>query len=166
MDLDKIHKISEIVAAFALVASLLFVGTQVGQNTRALGLNATNVINHDWATYSRDVPLNAEFRKIWFKGFGPGRKDFAALAPDELMAMQMWLVGVFKQTEVAHMHWRDRVLDERIWISQEKNFITLLKLPQVRATWTELLFDNHNDEFVVYVETTIAAIAQTEAATQ
>ena len=34
--LDRIHKISEIVAAFAIVASLIFVGVQVSQITGAL----------------------------------------------------------------------------------------------------------------------------------
>jgi hypothetical protein len=34
--LDRIHKISEIVAAAAIVGSLIFVGIQMNQNTSAL----------------------------------------------------------------------------------------------------------------------------------
>lgn len=34
--LDRIHKISEIIAAFAIVGSLIFVGIQVDQNTQAI----------------------------------------------------------------------------------------------------------------------------------
>ena len=46
--LDRIHKIAEIVAAFAIVGSLLFVGIQMQQNTEALETGLEQNASHRW----------------------------------------------------------------------------------------------------------------------
>lgn len=59
--LDRIHKISEIVAAFAIVASLIFVGVQVSQNTGALKATVASDMMSNWINVMAPFTTDSEF---------------------------------------------------------------------------------------------------------
>ena len=63
--LDRIHKISEIVAAFAIVGSLVFVGLQLNQNTDSLKANAAQVNASSWQELVMGIAANEQLATIW-----------------------------------------------------------------------------------------------------
>lgn len=66
--LDRVHKISEIVASFAIVASLIFVGLQVNQNTRAIGDQEDNSNWTPWLTVLQMPVVSPDFADILVRG--------------------------------------------------------------------------------------------------
>ena len=58
--LDRIHKVSEIVAAFAIVGSLIFVGIQMLQNNRIAIANAEIDIRSNFAPINEAIMSNGE----------------------------------------------------------------------------------------------------------
>lgn len=163
MNLDRFHKISEIVAAFAIVGSLIFVGVQVGQNTRALKFNATNTISDQWIGMARDVALSNEFRDIFHRGLNPVDGNVGKLDPKERTALVFWFTGTLKSYEIGFMHWRDGFVSDRMWQGQQQTIRQLMRNPGVRALWHETLFDNYSEDFEAFINQLISEIEELES---
>ena len=80
--LDRFHKISEIIAAFAIVGSLVFVGIQLNQNTSALLVDSQQSAMAAWndtslaiATNERLAGLISESRYPEFKAAEAGGSE-------------------------------------------------------------------------------------------
>lgn len=147
MTLPEIADISQALGAAAVVASLIFVGVQIRQNTKATRATshqaiseALNRINLLWAR-------NGEVAKLWLSGM----RDRRALTPEE-----RWR---FDSTARAYLHVCETMYtqaalgagDLGIVRAEENGIKTVFSSAGVREWWAENAF-GFSIEFRDYIE--------------
>ena len=150
--LDRVHKISEVIAAFALVASLVFVGIQISQNTKTTKIATSTATIGNWIDISRDFSLNGEMSELWVRG-----EDWEALSQIDHQRLVAWLNAAFRSLELSYLHWIDGNLDERLWHGTQSTLQGWIAGVQPRAAWEEMMRDASSPVFATYVDSLIAA---------
>jgi len=126
--LDRIHKISEIIAAFAIVGSLIFVGLQVNQNTKSMDadqrLSAMNV----WGDMAMAIATNDALADRLMEDRFPALKmDPSRTGRDRQYLM--WISASMNTLESQYLLYLDGNLSEEIWTNFREglisNFVTL-----------------------------------------
>jgi hypothetical protein len=79
MTLENIYYIGQTIAVLALVLSLVFVGVQILQNTRATRAASHNAVSDSLNEVNRMFAENADLTTIWLKGLS----DRQALSAEE-----------------------------------------------------------------------------------
>jgi hypothetical protein len=146
MTLDEIHSIGQTVAAVATVASLVFVGLQIRQNTRATRAASHNSVSDSLNEINRMFAENADLTKIWLAGMA----DRQALTAEE-----RWR---FDSTARAYMHVCETMFiqaelgagDKGVMHAEEEGIRMIFTSPGVRAWWAENPF-GFCAEFRTYV---------------
>src|SRR5882757_11469851 len=86
MSFEQISYLAQIVASVAVVASLVFVGLQIKQNTRALQRNEHNSTMEQWTVLRQAIAQNREIAELMTAGLSGER---ALDAADQLRLEQM-----------------------------------------------------------------------------
>ncbi len=96
MSLEALYFVAQIIAALAVVASLVFVGLQVRASTREQALTRSIEAGDNYDRFQYLIIENPEFREVWVKG----ADDIGALSKTELMAfgayMALWVGSVMR----------------------------------------------------------------------
>ena len=94
--LEDLYLVASIIAAFAVVGSLLFVGLQIKANTRENDLTRRLEGADNYQVFQLLIIENPEFREIWLKG----RHDISNLSPSELLCygayLAMWVDAIYR----------------------------------------------------------------------
>jgi hypothetical protein len=77
MNLEEIYYISQIVAVVGILGSLIFVGVQIRQNTRATRAASHNAVSNSLNEINRMFAENADLTKLWLTGMAD-RKALSA----------------------------------------------------------------------------------------
>lgn len=133
MTLEEISSIGQLVAATATVASLIFVGLQIRQNTRATRAASHNSVSDSLNEINRMFAENADLTKIWLAGMA----DRQALTAEE-----RWR---FDSTARAYMHVCETMFiqaglgagDKSVMHAEEEGIRTAFASPGIREWWTE-----------------------------
>jgi len=96
--LDRVHKIADIVAAFAIVASLLFLGAQISQNTLAVDTQADDAIWSQWTGLNSLIASSPGLAEIITRG----DQDPDTLKADELLRYENALAYLFNTMELTY----------------------------------------------------------------
>ena len=112
--LDKLHKISEIVAAFAIVGSLIFVGLQMNQNTQAVEAQEDDSAYASWFALYQMVASTPDLADILVRGQSGGLE---ALSEAEKMRFSNFYYGHFTAWEQNYRTWvRDTSIWDIVWL--------------------------------------------------
>ena len=128
--LDKFHKIGELVAAAAVVISLVFVGYEVQQNNRAQTRMATEAVVRDFVGTIRSLHVDAEMACL----YAIGVQDFASLSGSERLRLSAYLMGVFYALQEMHNLQKESAIDQGVWRGFERLSQEITALPGV-AQW-------------------------------
>jgi hypothetical protein len=108
--LDRIHKIAEIVAAFAIVMSLVFVGIQLQQNTAAMGVENRQSAMNAWINVGLAVATNESLSDKLDKGSYPVYRQV-----DSKRQVLNWVSTQLNITEHQYLQFLDGNLSEETW---------------------------------------------------
>ena len=86
MSFDQISYLAQIVASIGVIASLIFVGLQIKQNTRALQRAEHNSTMEQWTVIRQAIVQNRDVAELMTAGIG-GERDLDAA--DQLRLEQM-----------------------------------------------------------------------------
>jgi hypothetical protein len=133
MTFEEINAIGQTVAAVATVASLVFVGLQIRQNTRATRAASHNSVSDSLNEINRMFAENADLTKIWLAGMA----DRQALTAEE-----RWR---FDATARAYMHVCETMFiqaglgagDKSVLLAEEEGIRRVMASPGVREWWAE-----------------------------
>ncbi len=125
--LDKFHKIGELVAAAAVVISLVFVGYEVQQNNRAQTRMATEAVVRDFVGTIRSLHVDAEMACL----YAIGVQDFASLSGSERLRLSAYLLGVFYALQEMHNLQNESAIDQGVWRGFDGLSQEILQLPGV-----------------------------------
>src|SRR3954451_11223791 len=92
MNWDAIVAISQLVAAVAVILSLVFVGLQIKQNTRALQRTEHNSTMEQWTVIRQAIVQNRDVAELMTAGLQGERALDAAdqLRLEQMLAEQLW----------------------------------------------------------------------------
>ena len=80
--LDRFHKVSEIVASFAIVGSLIFVGIQVNQNTNATRVSNAQAAMQVWSDHAMAMATSESLAQAYVAGINPEILEFGGITLD------------------------------------------------------------------------------------
>lgn len=114
MTLEQMYYIGEFIAAIAVIASLIYVGKQLRQNTIQMQINAATIFSQ-WAdsVFSR-ISTDREVAEVWYKG----KSDFSSLDEVDKQRILYLNMGVlYMWAHFFQMH-QLKTLPEYFWKSQ------------------------------------------------
>jgi hypothetical protein len=144
--LDRIHKISEIIGAVALVASLIFVGVQIGQNTDATRVSNSQAALDSWNEITLAVATNDALIQRQRDGMFPELRD---RLPYDLEAsrMQSWLFAGIKSVESNYLQWLEGNLSDDLWHGYRSTLIVIMSISQDLETYWAVNGHTHSAPF-------------------
>ncbi len=111
-NIDKVASLAEIVSAFALIISLLYVAHEVKQNTKATKATTFQAINDAEDQYWSSLSSNKELSIIWNQGLKNG---MSSLNTDEQTQFTISIRRLIYMFQNVHYQRRKDVVDDEMW---------------------------------------------------
>ena len=109
-NLDSIHKIGELIAAIAVVISLMFVGLEVQQNNIIQNQMATRSLARDW-TNAITAYQDPDLACLWVRLM----TDDENLTLQEATQIEAVYWRIYKVHEEMHYQYQQGMIDESVW---------------------------------------------------
>lgn len=133
MTLVEFYYVGEIVAALAIVISIVFLAMEVRQNTIAVRLSTL----HDVKDTIREVNLIAaeqgDLAKILFEGF----QDLTNLNGEQKVRFYTYVHNLFLGYENLYLQHLGGALDTRHWLGMAQHMVDVSKVPGMQAYWKD-----------------------------
>lgn len=147
MTLENIYYVGQTIAVVALVLSLVFVGVQIRQNTRATRAASHNEVSNSLNEINRMFAENADLTRIWLAG----AENRQALTAAERWRFDSTLRAYFHVCETMFMQARLGAGDKGVVAAEEGGIRAILASPGVKEWWMENPY-GFCAEFRAYVE--------------
>lgn len=154
MSLEQAALISQIVSAIAVIASLIFVGFQLSQNTRAVRASTSQAHSATYLQAVTSLFADAEMASIWRRGLS----GLATLNDDEKVRFLAFTSALFRFYEASRVQMLRGQLDAEHWRTIEQQMISLAGQPGIGAWW-QLRRAWHSEDFRHLFESIAAAPA-------
>ena len=128
-----IANIGQVLAAAATVLSLLFVGLQIRQNTRATRAASHNSVSNSLNELNLTFAANADITKIWIEGM----QNRKALSPDEKWRFDSVMRAYMHVCETMFVQAELGTGDDSIRLAEEDGIRTVMASPGSREWWDE-----------------------------
>ena len=154
MDLEQIYFISEIVAALAVIGSLIYVAIQLRQNTTTVRIAAGQAHVDAYDNLISKLLESDGLTELWVKA-DKGIADLNAVEQTQVLAF----VGVmFRNFEGAYIQWHEGVLDERFWQGIFRSMAEQYSSQAVQVFWG-MRRSWYSDEFGAWFDENVVAKA-------
>lgn len=149
MTLSDLSSIGSFVSGIAVVVSLVFVGVQVLQNTRAMRSQIHQNFTDGWLEIGALVASNA---KVFAVGIAADEKTFAAMPdPDKLCFMAI-IFAFFKHYENMFLQHKEGFIRDEDWNAWTNHMFLYWHMPGVRLWW-KVRREAFSPEFRHFLET-------------
>jgi len=158
MSIMELGAIGEFIGAFGVIASLVYVGLQVRQNTRAmrsetrLGLANSMYQNH------YDAALNVDMSRIIFTS----ATDPESMTNDDLYRWTFWFQGTYHMLEGYYHEYQEGQLSKEFMERLDSWIAGQMQMEHFRAWWqSERTQNRYTESFLAYVDGLISNPPQT-----
>lgn len=131
MTLTDISDIAQILAAIAVIPSLIFVGLQMRQNTRAVRAATSQAHASTYLDVMRSIGDSEEVSRIMMVGVYSPEK----LSDTDMFRFMILLATQFRFFDASYTQYRDGQLDEAHWRSIEQMILNNNGAPGYRIWW-------------------------------
>jgi hypothetical protein len=144
MSLEGFYFIAEITAAFAMIASLLFVGIQVRQNTAATQVSNSQASLHAWTDLTTSMSSDEGLSQIYVDSFYPD----ASTTDRDSLRLNNWVAAHLKTVEWNYLQWLDGNLSDDLWHGYRGAITLQWSLSsQFKEFWSLAGQSNYSDQF-------------------
>ena len=133
MSLESLAYLAEIVGAIGVIASLLFVGFQIRDNSKAVRLATAQAVHDNYASWYVALSANEGALATSTKAF----VDLNALDPAEKAQFVCTFMAFLSHTQNAFLQWRQGHLSDDLWSGWEALMMNLVNTPGGAAFWAE-----------------------------
>ena len=133
MNLDTAHKLTEVLAALAVIVSLVFVGLEVRQNTTAVQSSAAQSVHENLSTWYTSLQGDDVLMEITTRGM----REYGSLNPTEKGQFIAVFMSFLSYTQNAFYKWQEGSLSPELWRSWEFVVMNFLSTPGGKAFWSE-----------------------------
>ena len=138
MNWDAIGAIAELLGAIGVIASLVYLATQIRQSREQMSHN-TQALRAGTYQQLRHEIYEALHGYMKVPGFSEtvrsGMADFQQLDDAEAFQFNLWIAGLMGSYENAYYQYRVGLLDEERWQTQRSAVAAFLALPGVVQWW-------------------------------
>lgn len=132
MSLEQASLLSQIISALAVVASLIFVGVQLRQNTEAVRASSSQAHSTTYhALIASIIDDDEQFARIWRQALA----DLGSLDDDETVRFFAFASALFRFFESSRVQWQRGQLDHEHWHTIEQQAISLSVQPGIQEFW-------------------------------
>lgn len=132
MNWDAVGALAELLSALGVIASLVYLGAQIRQNTTALRGNAHEVAVERLTAVLQDLSTNPGLVQLVSRG----SQDYASLSYDERLQFGSYWASAFVGAEASLLQWKRGNLDEAVWQRDLSTIRPWLKSPGVREWYS------------------------------
>ena len=149
-NLDKGHKTAEMVAAIAVVLSLIFVGLEIQQNNEIQKQMATRSLARDWSNAVASYQ-DPEISCLWLRLM----TDRNNLTGREANQIETALWRIYKVYEEFHYQSEQGMIDESVWGGFQRTNLIAVSNEGFRA-WYKIYGKTFSTRFQRYMDELIA----------
>jgi hypothetical protein len=131
MSLEQASYLSQVIAALAIIASLVFVGFQIRQNTRAQRLVAVNSL----AAAGVAINIPAMESPAFGEALSKALADWGSASREQRIIAHYFLFSFFKLQESAWYQHRMQALDAPQWRGWENLALAIYHTRGVQSGW-------------------------------
>jgi hypothetical protein len=131
MTLEQWALIAQIISAIAVIASLIFVGFQLGKATSAIRASSSQAHSSLYTDLVQSIIDNADFARSWSIGI----TDPKALSEEEWVRFVAYASALFRLYESSRVQWLNGRLDEEHWHTIERQAADFRHLPGLQLAW-------------------------------
>jgi hypothetical protein len=132
MGLEQFFYLSQILAAIAVVASLLFVGFELRHGTRATRAQIHQNFTHGWLSLG---PMIADNSRIFAAGITADEAGFRAMPNDEKLAFMSIVFAFFKHYENMYEQQKEGFIRAEDWEAWARHMFMYWRMPGVQVWW-------------------------------
>ena len=141
MTLEELGGIGELISGIAVLASLVYVATEIRRNTKATRLatlqSALGSVQQIFDAPARDAVLTRIIRL--------GMADRSQLTEDESARLGWWINSVLRHSENTFVQHRSGMLDDQIWAARAHQIRNFFSSPTVLKIWGSESEGYHED---------------------
>jgi hypothetical protein len=146
--------LGELIGGIAIIVSLIYVGAQIKQNTKATTIATSQDFIHMHSELTSHISDRQEFRDIYWRGL----QGLSNLQDSETAAFIAWMIQTFRAWEAFWFQWQEGVFDDRLWRGWRAQFCDLFGHVGAREAWS-LRRHQLSDEFQEYVDQQVLVAA-------
>jgi hypothetical protein len=124
MSLEDASFVAQIVAAAAVVVSLIYVGVQIRQNTRATKLAAVQAVEEAIGRTEQLIISDGSFAEALKHGMAA---TAAELSDTDRIRLNVFYRHALRAFQSAHYQYRHSALDESVWGPQAKSLAAIFQ---------------------------------------
>jgi len=158
MTLENIYYIGQTVAVVAILLSIVFVGLQIRQNTKALKATSHHAITDSFNQLNALVGTNPEAGRIWRVGLS----GIDNLDEDEQMSFSYLCLGYMRVFETLYFQNKNGTMEPQLFESEKRSIVWASSFPGFRAWWASNTI-SLSDEFRAFIDAIMqSAVADAE----
>jgi len=138
MNWDVASAAAEIIGAVAVIASLVFVGFQLRQNTRTMRLSSTNELLTQFEEIIKEIAASEEVASLLFRGV----PDPESLEGIEHYRFTLLCQSSYFYMAKAHYQFRSGTLEPEMWDAIHSQMANFMNAPGMALYWK-----NHGSNF-------------------
>jgi len=133
LSLTDLSQIAEIIGAVAIIASLVFVGMQIRQNTSAIQSSAAQSVHQNFSAWYFSAQSDPVLLAVSTKGL----QDYGSLTDTEKAQFIAMFMAFCSNTQDAFYKWREGSLAPELWKSWELVSMNFFSTQGGAAFWDE-----------------------------
>ena len=147
MTLENIYYVGQTIAVFAILVSLVFVGFQIRQNTKALKATSHHAITDSFNQLNALIGTDPKAGRIWRVGLIGGED----LDEDEQMSFSYLCLGYMRILETLYFQHKNGTMEAELFESEKRSLIWASSYPGFRAWWASNTI-SFSDEFRAFID--------------
>jgi len=132
MTLEQYAYLGEIIAAVAVVVSLLYLAIQIRQNTKAVRTSNFHGITDSFNQINNTIANDESLARI----FHVGMADFSQLNEDEKIRFNFMFLSAFRVMETLYYQSTQGVAEQQLWLVEQQTIKALLSGPGTLEWWS------------------------------
>jgi hypothetical protein len=133
MTIEDITAISELVGTVGVIASLVFVGVQVRQNTVAVRAQVHQDIT---SSYIAVADMLSDHASVFVRGISATPESFVSMSDADKLIYFGCVFAFFKHFENMHSQYERGLIDHASWAAWREHIFTYYQQPGVQLWWT------------------------------
>ena len=139
--------IGELIGGIAIIVSLIYVGAQIKQNTKATKVSTSHAFLHIYGAIVSQISGEKEFRDIYWRDL----EGLSNLQGSESAAFAAWAIQTFRTWETFWYQWQEGVFDDHLWSGRKTQFCDLFGYTGILEIWSAR-YHQLSAEFREYVD--------------
>jgi len=152
MTLEQVNIVFQLVGTLGVIGSLIFVGPQVRQNTKATRVQVQENMTSGYMLIAQILIDNAE---VFTRGIAATRESFASFSDADKLIYFGLIFSIFKHFENIDSQRERGFIDNESWTAWSEHVVMYFNQPGVKMWW-EWRRGNFHPRFRTFVESSPA----------